>query len=213
MKDKDKFEISSGWIALATIVILLGIMVYSGITFQPELENPQITYGEAPLEKNTGLQIKPGEEYVYAYDLGNSSVNITYLVSSGNNCTAVRLLENTNLSSVCLNEEGNGPSGSNVSLGDSATLFFKPWMLALDSNWKWNVSMYMSFQETREIVSELNYRVMRTDRYRGRPCFVVEIETAEGSKEYNWVDKEKRVLLKTSGETYDIELVKGLPLD
>ena len=86
-------------------------------------------------------------------------------------------------------------------------------MLALRENWHWNNSMYVAFDDMESMISETYYRVMRTEYYRGRLSYVVEISSDSGPVEYEWVDAEKRILLKTVGDNYSLELIEGLPLD
>ncbi|MBU0532959.1 hypothetical protein KKB44_05700 [Candidatus Micrarchaeota archaeon] len=203
-------NISTKTIAIATVVILIGIMLFSGFTYQPQLDNATIIFKEEPLEKNTELQLHDGEQYVYSYVFNNTPINMTYQISKGNNCTIIRFVENLNRSDICLDKWGVEKSGSNVSFGDGSVLLFKPWMLALHEGWHWNTSMYMQVDNTEYYMIDAHYRVMRIDNYRGRESFVVEIKTDDAPAEYQWVDKERRVLLKIINDGYMLEMVDGL---
>ena len=204
---------SSRTVAIATIVILIGIMLFSSFIYMPQFEDPNITFKEAPLVKNKEQQLLPGEDYRYAYLLNNTEINVTYAVMDGDGCTAIYLMESAELSGVCIDEWGVDPSGSNATFTNPAILLFKPWMLALHETWRWNNSMYMSFDETSQHIVDTDYRVMRTENYRGRMSFVVKINATTGPPEYQWIDMEKRVLLRVLGEDYEVRLVEGLPLN
>jgi len=198
---------------IITIVAFIIIIILSLLIFKPRLENPVFLYKEAPLDKNSKFQLLPGEEYSYAYLINNTQINITYRIYKGNNCTVIRLMENMNSTGVCVDEWGMDSTGSNATLQDPTILLFKPWMLALEDRWKWNNSLYVDVGGTEEHLADTTYRVMRRENYRGREAFVVEISSEAGPEEYEWIDVEKRVLLKTTGETYVVEITEGLPLD
>jgi hypothetical protein len=171
-------------------------------------QNPKIVFREEPLHKNTELQLRPGDIYTYTYLLNNSSVNITYAVFEGPGCTVVRVVESANGTGVCLDRWGMDRSGSNSSFEDPSILLFKPWMLALNDTWRWNNSMYLSFNGAEDLVSENRYRVVRREEYRGRESYVVEIASSTGPAEYDWVDAERRVLLKVMGSGYEVALAE-----
>lgn len=207
------FDVSSKTVAIATIAVLIGIMLYSGLTYQSKFENSNITFKETPLAKNKELQLMAGEEYRYSYLLNNTEINVTYAVMSGDGCTVIRLMESVTPSWVCIDEWGVDESGSNSTFLNPAILPFRPWMLALHETWRWNNSMYMSFDDTAQHISDNHYKVIRTENYRGRMSYVVRIKSSDGPAEYQWIDMEKRVLLRILGEGYEVVLVEGLPLD
>ena len=206
------YDVSSKTVAIATILILLGIMLFSGFMYKPQFENPNVTVSEAPLIKNKEFQLAPGEEYKYAYLLNDTEINITYEVMKGNGCTAIYLLEDRGSSHVCVDKWGVDQSGSNATFLDPSILLFKPWMLALHETWRWNSSMYLSFDERAQHVLNTDYKVIRTENYRGRMSFVVKTNSSNASPDYQWVDMEKRILLRILGEGYEVVLVEGLSL-
>lgn len=195
-------------ITILSVVILLALMLYSGMTFK--FDNTKEIYLEEPLEKNSNLQILPGDEYRYGYMMNNSSVNITYVAMSGKNCTYIFIDESVNNTNICVDEWGMDGSGFNTAFENPSFILFKPWMLALHPTWKWNSSLYIDYGDVTQHISNHYYRVMRVEEFKGRQAFVVEIKTERDnieSKEYQWIDAERRVLLKIMGDGYLVELV------
>ena len=207
------FGLNKNSTAIAAAVILLGIILYSSILFKPHLENPKTVFYEKPLEKDKKLQLFPGETYRYAYLLNDSQVNITYQVMEGDGCTIIMVQESVNGTSICIDEWGMDSGGSNSTFEDPAFLLFKPWMLSLRPGWTWNSSMYLDYEGMVQHIADSGFRVIRTEDYNGRETFVVEISSTSSPPEYQWIDAEKRVLVKTLGEGYQVELVEGLPDD
>jgi hypothetical protein len=208
-------EISSGTVAIATMVVLLALMFVSGLMFKNQFESPRVTFTEAELSKNKELQLSSGEDYMYMYGylLNNTTVNITYSVMKGNGCTVIRLMDSVNKSEICVYKGGSDKSGSNATYANPAILMFKPWMLAVNESWHWNNTMYMIYDDSKYHIADTEYRVIRTEYYRGRMSHVVMINSTVASPEYQWIDEEKRVMLRTIGDTYEIVLMKGLPLE
>jgi hypothetical protein len=98
-------------------------------------------------------------------------------------------------------------AGYNSTFQNPSILLFKPWMLALREGWTWKSSMYLSFDGALSHVSDTNYRVIRSESYENRTAFVVELKSEDNYSEYQWVDAEKRVLLKSMGEGYEVKKV------
>jgi hypothetical protein len=86
-------------------------------------------------------------------------------------------------------------------------------MLALGEGWRWDSSTYLVLDSHEQHIADAHYRVMRTENYRGRLSYVVEISSDGGPSEYEWIDAEKRVVLKIVGHGYALELVDGLEMD
>jgi len=202
-------DISSKTIVTVTIAILVVIMIASNYLYSSEFQNPKIVFKEEPIHKNKELQLKNGEQYQYTYVVNSTEVNITYIVTKSTNCTNIRLKEVVEDSDICLDKWGVDQSGYNATLLNPTVLMFRPWMLALDNNWKWNTSTYMMLGNELNYLGSTRYRVVRTEEYNGRESFVVEISTNVGMPEYQWVDVEKRILLRTIGPTYEILFVNG----
>ncbi len=205
-------DISLTTVAIAAFVILIGVMLLSGSQYKDFLDSAKTTFSEAPLEKNTGLQIRGGETYVYSYEAGNQTVNMTFKVGSTNYCTVVTYAEGNDVW-ACINPEGNDRTMANYSLSSPLIIFFRPWMLAVDENWKWSVSMNMAFDDFDREIMDIEYRTVRTEEYRGRKAYVVKVESSDGLTTFIWIDAEKRILLKEIGEMYTVELISGLQLD
>ncbi len=207
-------RLSSLNVAAATVAVLLAFMALAVVQDQvnPQFRNPNATLVEAPLAKNAQFQLVPGERYVYGTVSDETPINVTYAILSGRNCTIIAFMNTVPASSTCVGTDGRDSGGHDSQLDSPNVFMFAPWMLALQEGWHWNVSMYMSFGNSSRYIATKDYRVMRTDRWRGRKVFVV-MENISGSPpQYEWVDAEKRVLLRLQGEGYAIELVEGLPL-
>lgn len=209
MTKKEKtMELSSRTIAIVTIVILIGIMLYSGITFKPKIESSEIITKEEPLVKNKELKLRSGEEYRYGYIFNNTKVNITYGVWEGDSCTIIRVLESVKPAQICIDKWGNDRYGYNTTYKDQPTLMFNPWMLALHPSWRWNTSTYMVFDNTEYHMYNTDYRVMRTENYNGHMSYVVSINSSNALPEYQWIDVEKRIVLRVLGENYEVVLAE-----
>ncbi|MFH1785325.1 MAG: hypothetical protein ABH842_02765 [Candidatus Micrarchaeota archaeon] len=191
---------------IATVVIIILLVLLGSFLYTPLFENPGMIFKEAPLIKNKELQLLPGEIYVYAYVFNGTQINMTYSVSDGGNCTRIRVLESVNLSQTCLDKWGMDTQRYNATLENQQIIFFKPWMLALKDGWKWKNAMYIDYNGAPYPVSTSEYRVMRLEEYMNRSVFVVEIKS-DGGVEYDWVDADKRIILKMIGPGYEINLV------
>ncbi|MDD5171735.1 MAG: hypothetical protein PHF60_01740 [Candidatus ainarchaeum sp.] len=193
---------------LGTVVIFLLMVAISAFIFKPDIEGAKLIFKEEPLEKNTEFQLKPGELYVYTYAINDTQVNMTYAILEGGNCTRIRLLESVNVSETCVDKNGMDNFGYNSAFANPAILLFRPWMLALEEGWHWNSSMYVYYGGMEEHVSDTYYRVVRKDTLDGREVFIVEIRMDDAPPEYQWIDAEKRVLLKIKGDNYEINLAE-----
>lgn len=197
------------FVTVASAAALIALALIGASMFKSMFENPKIVYVEAPLQKNTEFQLRPGEVYQYAYLMKNSSANMTFYVLEGEGCTRIRVMEARNDSGVCLDKWGNDAGGSNVTLDNQYMLLFRPWMLALKEGWTWNNSMYLSYGGAGEHITDSYYRIVRMENYSGRECYVVEIKSESGVSEYEWIDAERRVLLRVIGEGYEVVLRTG----
>ncbi len=201
------------WRLVGSVLIMILILGFVALVFRPQIENPQFTANEAPLVKNVNLQILPGEIYTYMYTMGNTSDNLTYIVLYGGNCTVVQLLGGGQQdASVCLDEWGNDATGQNASYGVPAIILTRPWMLALQDGWSWNVSNYMMFDSWAQHIVDTNYTVVREEYYEGREAYVVKMQSSQGDVAMDWVDADKRILLREVGQNYEIVLTDGLPM-
>jgi len=206
-------DISTKSVVIATVVVLAAMLVFSAFTFKPALDKSSMVLREEPITKNMKLQMQPGESYTYTYRFNESEANLTYTVYQSRECTGIHLEETTIKADVCLLEDGTDSKGYNSTFEKPTVIFFKPWMLALREGWQWNASMYVSMGGILKEVSSAQFRVLRNESYRGRQAFVVLENSTDGGIQYEWIDVEKRIVLKTSGEGYGMELVEGLPLN
>jgi len=209
------WELSQTKIAAIALLVLIVVMFLSSTTFKPYLEKPVFLNKEGRLAKNTILQITPGESYTYAYSMVNESMNLTYVVLAGGNCTIIAVLGGQGSPSVCIDAAGNDKTGQNSTYAVPAVILTKPWMLAVSEGWQWNVSSYLTFDSIVNHLGDTNYTVVRKEYYKGREAYVVKLASSEeGSADiWDWVDSEKRVLLREVSSGYEVELVSGLQFD
>jgi len=208
---KKEKEISQATVALIALVILAAVMVFSMVTLKPQLDNPVFLIRESGLVKNTGLRIASGESYSYVYSAGNGSANLTYDVMGASGCTLVSLSGTS--AAVCLDAMGNDLTRQNSSYSVPAVILTKPWMLALRDGWRWNVSTYLLFDKMEKHLSDVNYTVIRKEYCQGRQAYVVRISQSDNDPVVDWVDSDKRILLREVGTDYEVNLTGGLPLD
>jgi len=195
-------------VVLGSITVLIVLILLGSATFQSLFANPKILIKEAPLSKNSEFRLKPGEQYQYSYILQNGSLNMTFRVFEGGNCTGIRLMEERNGTGICVDRNGMDSAGSNASFAEPSILFFKPWMLALNETWRWNTSMFVSYNGALNHIQDTFYRVIRKENYSGRDAFLVEIKSEDGPAEYDWIDAEKRIALRVMGEGYEVVLAE-----
>ncbi len=192
--------------SVASVTALIVLILLGAAMFKSMFENPKVVFLEAPLQKNKEFQLQPGEVYRYSYLMNKTSINMTFYVLEGTGCTRIRVMESRNNSEVCLDRWGMDASGSNVTSDNQYMILFKPWMLALREGWTWNNSMYISYGGAGEHITDNYYRIVRMENYSGRESYIVEIKSESGATEYEWIDAEKRVLLRVIGEGYEVVL-------
>jgi hypothetical protein len=206
-----KNDFSQSKMIIIAMAVLIAVMIFSMYTLKPQLDNPVFLVKEGSLMKNTLLRISPGESYSYVYTAGNASANLTYDVLEGPGCTLVSLSDTS--ASICLDRAGDDKNGSNASYSVPAMIFSKPWMLAVEDGWHWNVSSYLVFDKMVKHISDVNYTAVRREYYKGRESYVVQISPSDSEPIIDWVDSDKRILLKETGPDYEVDLVSGLPLE
>jgi hypothetical protein len=208
-----KETISALLLALAIVLIIfIAASFYLPVNLYSPYENEETHFEqkESPLYKNKNLTLEDGEYYVYNFSNGYETGNITFLVEKKKTCISITPKEISG-ARACLGLDGTDEKGSNVSVGNGYIFMFKPWMLALNDTWKWNVAVYTVINKTKMHAFDITYRTVRTDIINGRKTYVVEIKIGDELSSYEWVDAEKRVLVKEMavGET-NIELIEGL---
>ncbi|NYZ77552.1 hypothetical protein H0O02_04545 [Candidatus Micrarchaeota archaeon] len=204
----DTKKISTWLLALAAFLLILGMAYLYPPVEMPQDENAHFEYSESPLYKNADLMLGNGERYFYNFSSEGMYGNATFTIEKTLGCTYV-MAEGLKGSGACLNGEGNDQTGSNVSFSDPDIFMFRPWMLAVNDTWKWNASVYSVSETMRAHVFDIEYRTVRTDILNGRRAYVVEINTGNAMTVYQWIDAEKRILLKEMGSGVTIELEKG----
>lgn len=184
---------------LFSIGFVLAIFIIANFIFYIDLPTDVIKLNEGELHKNKGLALLPGERYVYS--LGSDLGQIEFEIKLGNNCMGVYI--NEEYSGVCIDSDGTDETGSNLSFVHPQVIFFKPWMLALEEDWNWDVE-YMD-KQTDEVILKYIFEVTGEEEILGRECYVVQI-SGEDLDVTEWIDKEKRVLIKEVGSDYEIIL-------
>lgn len=198
------------WLIAFVIFLLFLVFSYFYAPVRlPQTEFSDFKYVESPLLKNSNLMLKGGEQYVYVYSSDLESANLTFVVEDTGKCIYLSTPDIRG-GGACLNNEGNDYAGSNVSFLDPNIFMFRPWMLAVEKGWEWNVSVYLVTNVNESEVFDIKYRTIRTDIINGRRAYVVEIDQGGGVILYEWIDAEKRILVKETGAGAEIELVEGL---
>ncbi len=194
-----------------TVVILLIIMGAAVMMMKPmQFDSPSFVFEEAAIKKNSDLKIAVGETYVYNYTVNKVTIPITFTTKPGPNCLGIELRNTQNRTSVCLNNDGTDGAKSNVTILEPVIFMFRPWMLAVDDNWKWQVVSSVKTGEVLVSKGQVEFKTIRTENLSNRTAYVIEIKSLEdGTTITNWIDKEKRVILKEEGPGYEILLVKA----
>lgn len=190
---------------LISFVLFVGLVIIGGYFFK---SNQKIEIKEAQLTKNTQLAIIPGENYVYIYNINNTKNNLTFQISDAGKCTYIRVKEAINETGVCVDKNGNDKSNNNATLENPYIGIFKPWMLAVSDNWEWNIKMIVTMAGTEMEIQNINYKTIGKEKVFGRDSFIVKLTSGNDSI-INWIDKEKRILLKEKGQNYEIDLVSA----
>ncbi len=192
---------------LISSAIFLFIIILGGFVFRPNTSQTPV-FKEAPLVKNTNLVLISGERYAYNYHVNNSDNVLSFLVSSSGECTFISVEQSVNASGVCLDSRGNDRTGSNFTFSTPYVNLFRPWMLAIGSDWKWQVNMTVSTFNTELVLKTFYLETIGEESIFGRPSYVVRM-SSDNESLLDWIDKEKRVLLKEQGRDYVIELVQA----
>jgi len=204
----NKLDISGTSLGILSLGLFLLIMLASASIFKPQIDSTTFRIKEGELNKSKELQLKGGESYYYTYKVGNESANLTFAVINGQNCTMLFLVESQE--GVCLDSYGNDRTGLNSSFNTTGMIIFKPWMLAIDEGWAWNVSTYTTIDTYEKLFETTDFSFVRREQYKGRDAYVVRMSGSEGDYVWQWIDAEKRILLREIGPTYEVELVKGV---
>jgi hypothetical protein len=166
------------------------------------LPKPSWSYSiqEAPLVKNTPLQLRPGDYLIYSAQSAEQAHPVRLDLSPKPGCRGVFMVDSSARAmaaeglgasaaaiplssySVCLGMDGNERGanstalGSNVSFSNLSWPYFQPWMLALRENWSWSINTSLRIQPYNlSYPHAFNYRVLERTNLSGREAFLVEV--------------------------------------
>lgn len=192
---------------LAATGVFFILLIIAGLVATPNFENPQVLTIEGKLVKNSNLKLEVGETYFYDFKIGNESANLTYFIYQGPNCTGIRSNEIRNLSSLCLKKDGTELNhSSNYSFENPSIFLFKPWMLAVDNEWKWNISEYLKYNETIQKFREVKLESKGLKNYSGFEVYEIWEYQENSTPTITYVDKEKRIARYLKTGDFEITL-------
>lgn len=192
------------WVILSIVVLFL-LFVIANIIFYENIQEGTIELKEGKLVKNKGLTLVPGEKYKYVLRSNGEELFLEFTTAwFYGGCVQIYIFESD--SGVCMKSDGTDQSGFNSTLSHPQIIFFKPWMLALEKDWEWKVE-YIDKNMNRTII-EYNYRVIGEENIYGRESYIVEI-TSIDKNITQWIDKDKRILLKEVGPQHEVEITEA----
>lgn len=191
-------------IILISIVFIIAIVILGNLLFHTDSAEDIIEVREEELNKNKGLTLLPGEKYSYLIS-GEQTGIIEFKVKLGIDCMGIHIFDD--YSGVCIKSDGTDEYQSNMTLAHPQVTFFKPWMLALEQDWDWKVE-YFDKHSGKKIL-EYEFKVVGEEEIYGRDSYVVELSGPGETVFIEWIDKEKRVLLKETGGLYEMEIVEA----
>ncbi|MEM4359071.1 MAG: hypothetical protein QXT45_00900 [Candidatus Bilamarchaeaceae archaeon] len=181
-------------------IILVGIFF---IKIEPPSAGGNIVYLEDRLEKNRNISFNDGDVFYYVFNSSNFSTDFEFVVDTRQDCTNLYAKDSSGFS--CVKEDGTDLSGSNLTLADRNIFFFRPWMLALNDNWKWAARGCFEINKNLSCDIVVSFKVIRTEFENGKKQYVV--RAVYGSTEvYYWVEDERRILSKEIGPGYTITI-------
>jgi hypothetical protein len=219
----------SGWVLWGLLILLLFVLFLAYTLAQPS-PKPEYSAYEGPIEPVVGLQILPGEEYVYELGQDERVLRLVHKVGAKDgDCITVSSDAEGMMVPFCLNlETGRAQYPGQQSVqGSHAPLtpdFSQPWMLALKTGWSWIVGLNSTVEfmgSTESVRAESVYRVVARGSAKGRDAFKVSVQTTavrvsngvayhdSNNTEVVWVDAEKRVLLYANSGGVRLELVEA----
>ena len=208
------FDKPSSALLIICIVAFLAFTIFVFAT--TKVPEPQQQTLEAPLIKNSALLLAPGEQYSYLLAMGNQSSTVDYSTSKSASCPGLLLTEREidGTRNLCLASDGsiigNDTENTNLMLGNSSTVLFNPWMLAVSDNFTWKVEQVFTAGAS-EISIPTYFTSQGRKQVAGREAFQIGIEngvsTGTGSTMY--IDSQKRVLLYADISNITIRLVSA----
>jgi hypothetical protein len=185
------------------ILLFISGFIYYILTYQKPDFKIEKQFIENPNLEKIDLQIKEGEKYIYSIN-SLEKFNATYEILKQEECLFIKesYLDKENI--ICLDEKGLYPNklGSNF-IYEYPIYIIKPWMLAVKDNWTWGILYILNIKDGTQInefkeQSFINFKTVDTEKVLGRDTYKVEVST-NNTKEFYWIDKEKRILIKKEG--------------
>lgn len=188
-------------ILITVLLVLIGIVISSTV-YKPKIEQTTMVISQPQLVKNKVISFSDGETYRYSYKTDNDEKNITFVAVQLGDCIVLRIVEIPG-QAVCIDQFGL-ENNSDI-YGSSSVFIFKSWMLAVYDKWNWKSTMTMIANGQEQEVSEYHYKVVGFEKVKNRNAFIIEEKTNDFVQK-EWIDSEKRILLKAEGEGFKIEL-------
>ncbi len=188
-------------ILIASMIIFILVFVIANFLFNFSTPENVFVVEEGMLEKNKGLTLLPDEEYTYLINKGEDG-NILFAFRYIQGCMEILVYDSP--SGVCLDSEGLDVEESNLNFVNPQITFFKPWMLALEDDWTWEVE-YRN-RHTNESIVTYHFEVIGEETIYGRDSYIVQI-TGPSLDITQWIDKEKRIILTEDGTYYNLDIV------
>lgn len=189
------------------VILLLLLAAPLIVKVEPPTLEEKILYKEEVLLKNRNFSIAPDARLIYRIlnTDGSTLQNISFAAAKGANC--IWLYAEGSMPTSCIGSEGTDESGSNITLNDKELFFFKPWMLALDDDFRWSVQG--CFVINNESVCDLNLsiKVIRVDYVGSKKHYVVRYSYGP-FEVYQWIEDERRIIAREVGQGYEITLIE-----
>ncbi|MGV8176794.1 MAG: hypothetical protein ACP5NX_03275 [Candidatus Bilamarchaeaceae archaeon] len=180
-------------LTIASIMIVVLMLAGGYLLLAPPPVEHSVVMIEEPLHKLAPLGLEPGDSFTYVMAFNGTNSTLSYRVVAGGRC--MRVLADYTDQTACIFPDGTDSLGSNVTLSQDFVVF-RPWMLAARPGWSWTVSVVVPFPFNKEM-DRITYRTLGMEDMGGRETLVVGVYNSDGeliAKE--WVDEEKRVLVK-----------------
>ncbi|MBN2477734.1 hypothetical protein JXB01_00405 [Candidatus Micrarchaeota archaeon] len=189
---------------LAGILFIFFLLVFPYIFFKENIaEESTFQIKEEPIKKVAGLGLVPGEYYEYRVETVNQSANISYLIGVTPECLQIIIVGDEAVG-TCIYPDGSDSSGYNFTLENQMIAVYKPWMLAVNEEWEWGVSINIGSTE----IDKITFRGKGKEKVLGRDAYRVEITQGE-TVITDWIDAKKRILLYEEGKDYNVTLVEA----
>ncbi len=198
---KKRFTLPLIAILLFILLFLIGV-TYFLITYEKPITKINTYLIENEKLEKIDLQLEDNESYTY-FVSSIENFNVTYLCKEYENniCIQENILNLTNI--LCIDNKGLQEGGLNSNVSYSLPIYlFKPWMLAIEKNWSWNLTdiVYVDSELKLDFdkISTINFKAIGEETILGRDTYKIE-KSKNNMTEYYWIDKEKRILIKKEG--------------